>query len=106
MRTGVTVESESNKPVHTFNSRRAEYRSSECKPAAAELAQERVRHEVAAWRGKVRRPRQLPRVQESRVIMKPVAMVDYMLQAGETLLASDQRRFDLTVGQSRGEDPP
>ena len=33
-------------------------------------------------------------------------MVDYMLQAGETLLASDQRRFDLTVGQSRGEDPP
>jgi Family of unknown function (DUF5939) len=34
--------------------------------------------------------------------MEPVVMVDYMLQA-ETLLASDQRRFDLTVGQvSRG----
>ena len=33
-------------------------------------------------------------------------MVDYMLQAGETLLAGDQRRFDLTAGQSRGKDPP
>ena len=52
MRTGVTVESEPKKPVHTFNNRGAEYPSSECKPAAAELAQVCVRHEVARGAGR------------------------------------------------------
>jgi hypothetical protein len=57
--------------------------------------------------GKVRRPLRLPRTREtpgnSSLTMKPFVMVDYMLQAGKTLLASYQRRLAPVVPR---EDTP
>jgi adenylate cyclase len=43
--------------------------------------------------GSVRRMGARTHIQESRVTMKPVAMVDYRLRAGEALIASRQPSF-------------
>ena len=103
MRTGFAVESEPKKPVQLNTVAQSATRPQPSLHRYASATRLRVAREGSSV---TKAPARSGIPWESSVTMEPVAMVDYTRQAGETLPASDQRRFDLTVAQPRAEDPP